>query len=231
MKKYVVRYAYATNLMEYLADAEPTLSIEDCGKLPLATVLTDGVAFNKIEFIDSPFSLDAENDGYLMHVEKTASGPALAFVDDVESVRALMAELGGGKLHLGLNADGVKTGRALLIMPYDEHKHTHAVSYISSGKLKEAVAKKKAASAKSAPDSKLAAKATPTAKGSDREACARFHQSFRRWRAWFRQVRPQGSRLRLRSEVIQPEPRAQRNRKPLPATASPRWLFLSTKIV
>ena len=206
MKKYVVRYAYATNLMEYLADAEPTLSIEDCGKLPLATALTDGVAFNKIEFIDSPFSLDAENDGYLMHVEKTASGPALAFVDDVESVRALMAELGGGKLHLGLNADGVKTGRALLIMPYDEHKHTHAVSYISSGKLKEAVAKKKAASAKSAPDSKPAAKATPTAKAAP-------------------------TAKRLRSEVIQPEPRAQSNRKPLPATASPRWLFLSTKIV
>lgn len=166
MKKYVVRYAYATNLMEYLADAEPTLSIEDCGKLPLATVLTDGVAFNKIEFIDSPFSLDSENDGYLMHVEKTASGPALAFVDDVESVRALMAELGGGKLHLGLNADGVKTGRALLILPFDEHKHTQAVSYISSGKLKEAVAKKKAPAAKPAPapDPEPTAKRAPAEK-------------------------------------------------------------------
>lgn len=158
MKKYVVRYAYATNLMEYLADAEPTLSIDDCGKLPLATVLTDGVAFNKVEFIDSPFSLDGENDGYLMHIEKTASGPALAFVDDVDSVRALMAELGGGKLHLGLNADGVKTGRALLILPFDEHKHTQAVSYISSGKLKEAAVKKKAPADKPAPDPEPTAK-------------------------------------------------------------------------
>ena len=118
MKKYNIGYAYATNLPEYFAaDMEPTLSLEDCRELPLATPLSDGVVFNEIERIDSPFSLYSENDSFLLHIKTTASGPALAFVSDVVAVRAMMAKLGGSKLHLGLNADGVKTDRALLIVP------------------------------------------------------------------------------------------------------------------
>jgi hypothetical protein len=150
--------------MDYLAGMEPTLSLEGCKELPLATPLTDNVAFNEIESIDSPFSLYGEKDGFLLYVRQTASGPALIFVDNVESVRALMAELGGGMLHLGLNADGVTTGRALLIMPYDEHKRTQAVSYISSGKLKRDASKKPAALApKPAPVANPAPKPAPAA--------------------------------------------------------------------
>ena len=163
MKKYNIGYAYATNLPEYFAaDMEPTLSLEDCRELPLATPLSDGVVFNEIERIDSPFSLYSENDSFLLHIKTTASGPALAFVSDVVAVRAMMAKLGGSKLHLGLNADGVKTDRALLIVPYSLELYTRAVSYISFGELKRDTSKKPATpNPKPNPDPKAASAPKP----------------------------------------------------------------------
>ena len=43
MKKYVVRYAFATNLIEHLSGAEPNLPIADCSKLPLGDQIADHV--------------------------------------------------------------------------------------------------------------------------------------------------------------------------------------------
>ncbi len=174
MKKYIIGCAYATNLPEYfVADMEPTLSLEDCRKLPLATPLSDGVVFNEIEHIDSPFSLYSENDSFLLHIKTTASGPALAFVSDVVAVRAMMDKLGGSRLHLGLNADGVKADRALLIVPYSLELYTRAVSYISFGELKRDTSKKPAAPApKPAPVANSAPKPAPVANSAPKPAPA-----------------------------------------------------------
>ena len=165
MKKYVVRYAFATNLIEHLSGAEPNLPIADCSKLPLGDQIADHVLAQKIKTIDAPFSVDSENDAVLLHVEQTESGLQLFYIDEITAVKAVQSELKSGIMHLGINPDGTATGRAFLALPYCGETYGHILGFVKAGGQK--VAPKKAPKRAPDPDPDKPAKPCKPAKKDD----------------------------------------------------------------
>ncbi len=174
MKKYVVRYAFATNLIEFLSGAELNLAEANCCKLPLGEPIADHVLANTIKTIDAPFSVDCECDAVLLRVEQTESGPQLFYIDEINAVKAVQSELKAGIMHLGLKPDGTTTGRAFLALPYCGETYGHIVGFVKAGGQK--VAPKKAPKHNPNPDPAPAQPANPFDDDSSCPECTPRHR-------------------------------------------------------
>ena len=129
MKKLVIT-RYITNLPELMGGSEPNVDPTKLDTFATNGKIIDDVLMYTLDHVDSPFMIRKEDEGILLRIKDTVSGPLLVYMDEPWAVKAMQAHLGVGSMHIGVTSDGKATGLAFLMIADSDARYDSATEFI-----------------------------------------------------------------------------------------------------